>query len=73
MPEYQVSVVCSFLVKIQANSAAEAARLSEFFLTFSDGSSAEDKEKYQFEIKEIELTQNDSLEAVLLETDLFHK
>jgi hypothetical protein len=67
MPEYEVSITHSFLVKIQAKSAEDAARLSEFFLTYSDGSSEQEREKHDFKIEQIELTQNDAFEVNLLQ------
>lgn len=66
MPEYEVAVTHSFLVKIHAKSAEEAARLSEFFLSYSDGSSEQDRKEYQFKIEQIELTQNEAFEVNLV-------
>lgn len=66
MSEYEVSITHSFLVTIHAESAEDAARLSEFFVTYSDGSSQQDREKFKFRIERIELTQNETFEIALL-------
>jgi hypothetical protein len=67
MPEYRVSLTHSFLVTIHCNSAEEAARLTEGFVTYSDGSSSAEREKYKFSIEEIELTYNDAFEVEKIE------
>ncbi len=67
MPEYEVSITHSYIVKIQAKSAEDAALLSEFFVTYSDGSSQQDRERYHFKIERIELTQNEAFEVVSLQ------
>ena len=67
MPVYEVSITHSFLVKIQAESAKDAARLSEFFVSYSDGSLEQDREKHKFAIKRIEMTQTEAFEVNQLE------
>jgi hypothetical protein len=64
MPVYEVSLTHSFLVRIQAESAWDAARCSEFFLSYSDDSSEQDRQKHRFAIERIELTQNEAFEVV---------
>ena len=51
MPEYEVILTHSFVVKIRANSAEDAVRLSEFFVSYSDGSSEQDRKEQQFSRK----------------------
>ena len=72
MPVYEVSITHSFLVKIQAESAKDAAWLSEFFLSYSDGSSEQDKERHKFAIERIEMTQNETFEVNQLEDQTMH-
>ncbi|MBI4732087.1 MAG: hypothetical protein HY781_08185 [Chloroflexi bacterium] len=63
MPVYEVSITHSYLVKIKAESAEDAARLSEFFIVYSDGSVEKDREKYNFTFERIEMTQNETFEV----------
>lgn len=63
MPVYEISLTHSFLVKIQAESAVDAVQLSEFFVSYLDGSSEQDREKYKFAINTIKLIQNEVFEA----------
>jgi hypothetical protein len=67
MPVYEVSIVRSFVVKIQAESEKDATFLSEFFLSYSDGSLAHERERHKFLIEDIEMTQNEAFEAVQVE------
>jgi hypothetical protein len=67
MSTYEVSITHSFLVKIQAESAKDAARLSEFFLSYSDGSLEQDRKKYRFAIEMIDMTLNEAFEVNQLE------
>lgn len=63
MPLYEVSLSRAFVIKVEAKSAQDAAKLSEFYLGYSDESSEFDKERYGFEFKEIDLTINDVIEV----------
>jgi len=63
MPLYEVLVSRSFIVKIQAQTAKDAARLSEFFLGYADDSNERERKEYQFEFREIELVDNDVMEV----------
>ncbi len=67
MPLYEVSLTHSFLVKIQAESENDAARLSEYFVTFLDGSLKQDREKHKFLIEDIKMTQNEAFEISQIE------
>lgn len=67
MPVYRTTLVRAFSVVIDARDEVSAARLSEVFVGFSDDSNSIEKEKFNFEIQEIELIQNDVLETRLLE------
>ena len=63
MPLYEVSLSRAFVIKVEAESAQDAAKLSEFFLGYRDESTEIDKEEYGFEFREIEMTTNDVLEV----------
>lgn len=63
MPIYEVSLTHSYLVEIEAKSAKDAAQLSEFFVTYSDGSLEVDRQKYRFLIQNIEMTINEAFEV----------
>ena len=67
MPVYEVSIVRSFVVKIQAESEKDASFLSEFFLSYSDGSLEHEREKRKFIIEEIEMIQNEAFEVIQVE------
>ncbi len=67
MPLYHTVLTRSFDVIIDAEDENEAARLAEFFVGFADHSNISDREKFKFEIKSIELTENDVLETTLIE------
>jgi len=67
MPLYRTILVRSFDVIIDAKDESEASRLSEFFVGYADHSNSSDREKFKFEIKNIELVENDALEAALVE------
>lgn len=69
MPAYKVTLVRSFAVEIEARSPDDAARLSEFFIGYSDDSKAKDREEYSFVIRQIEIAQNDALETELMEEE----
>ncbi len=62
MPLYEVSLSRTYVIKIEAKSAQDAAVLSEFFLGYKDDSTESDKETFGFELKGIDLTANDVLE-----------
>lgn len=61
MPVFEVSLSRAFVLRVEAKSARDAAELSEFFLEYKDGSTKLDKEKYEFEFKEIDMTVNEVL------------
>jgi hypothetical protein len=67
MPLYEVSLSRTYVIKIEAKSARDAAVLSEFFLGHKDDSTESDKETFGFELKEIDLTANDVLEISRIE------
>jgi hypothetical protein len=67
MPLYRTVLVRSFDVTIEAEDENAALRLSEFFVGYADHSNSHDKEKFRFEIKNIEMTENDALETTLIE------
>jgi len=63
MPLYEVSLSRTFVIKVEAKSARDAARLSEFFLGCADDSNERERKEYQFEFREIELVDNDVMEV----------
>lgn len=67
MPVYRTVLVRSFDIIIEAEDEKEASRLSEFYVGYADHSNSYDREKFKFEIKNIEMTENDALETTLLE------
>ena len=70
MPLYKTVLVRSFEVIIDAKNEDDALWLAEFYVGYGDHSNISDREKFQFEIKHIELTENDTLEtAMITDTD----
>lgn len=67
MPIYKTTLVRTLVVIIEANSEDEAMELSEYFVVERDGSRPFDKENYKFEIKHIEMMENEALEVEPLE------
>jgi len=67
MPLYKTVLVRTFDVVIEAKDENEALHLAEFFVGYGDHSNSSDQEKFQFEIKHIELTENDAIEATIIE------
>jgi hypothetical protein len=65
MPVYRCTLVRSFAVEVQAQSAKEAKDFTEYFMGYCDDSTAEDRIKYNFEIQRIKMLQNDAIEADL--------
>ena len=63
MPTFDVSLIRSFIVTIEAESPEQAARLAELHTGYMDESNAADRKQFQFQIQEIEMTQNDSIEV----------
>lgn len=61
MPTFEVSLARSFVVKIQAQTAKDAATLSEFFLGYGDASGEQERKEHQFEFREINMVDNDVL------------
>jgi hypothetical protein len=67
MPLYRTVLVRSFDVIIEAEDKNDALRLSELFVGYADHSDSQYREKFKFEIKDIEMTENDALETTLIE------
>ncbi len=63
MPLYDVAVSRIFVVRIEANSKQEAAGLAPFYLGFKDSSEANDRELYNFEFKDIDMIENDTIDV----------
>jgi len=59
MPMFEVSLSRAFVIKVEAQSAKDAAELSEFFLGYKDDSTELEKEEYGFEFKEIDMVENE--------------
>ncbi len=66
MPLYRTTLVRSYAVTIESEDEKDAAKLAEFFVGFADFSNLPDREKFKFEIKEIELLENDSIDTILI-------
>ncbi len=63
MPTFEVGLARYFAVTIEAQNLEEALRLSEFFLgNCNDSSSEEERQEYQFQIKEIKMAQNEAFQ-----------
>ena len=60
MPLYEVSLSRTYVIKVEAKSAQDAVVLSEFFVGHKDDSTENEKEKFGFELKGIDLTSNDA-------------
>jgi len=76
MPEYEVALVRTFLVRIQAKNTENAKRFSEFYLGYIDESGESDRESNGFQIQEINMVQNDAIEVSptnLDEMELYNK
>jgi hypothetical protein len=69
MPLYHATLVRSYTVTIESKSEKEASGLAEFFVGFADFSDIADREKFQFEIKKIELIENDTIDVTLANND----
>lgn len=66
MPLYRAIIVRSYAVTIECETEEKAARLSEFFIGHSDLSTIGDREQQRFDIKSIELLENDAIEIEAL-------
>lgn len=67
MPKYRTVLVRTYLVEISADDEKSAARLSELYVGFKDSSNMVDRERFHFQIEEIEITENNALETSLVE------
>lgn len=63
MPTFEVSIARTFIVKIQAQTAKDAAGLSQGFLGYTDDSDEQERKELMFEFREIELVDNDVMEV----------
>lgn len=64
MKSFQVSLMKSYLVNINAENEEDAKRFSEIFTgDIQDISASNNQQNYKFEIKEIECTMNEAFEA----------
>ena len=63
MPVFDVSLIRSFRVSIDAGSAEQAMRLVELFVGYADAASDLERSKFRFQIHQIEMTQNDAVEV----------
>ena len=59
MPIFEVAVSRIFIIKIEAQSDQEAAGLAPFYLDFRDSSEAPDRERFNFEFKDIKMIENE--------------
>lgn len=65
MKKYQVVLSRGFLVSIEAENRRKAARLAEFYLgDCKDCSTKEERDLSKFSIENVEMTLNEALEVV---------
>lgn len=70
MPLYKTILTRTFDVIIEATDENAALRLVEFYVGYGDHSNQHDRDQFHFEIKHIELTENEGVEAnAVNETD----
>ena len=67
MPKYCTVLIRTYSVVINADDEKSAARLSELYVGFKDASNTVDRKKYNFQIEEIEINENNALETSLVE------
>ncbi|MCC6499738.1 MAG: hypothetical protein IT313_05660 [Anaerolineales bacterium] len=67
MPLFEVTLSRSFIVQIQAQNAEDAVRLTEGFVGSADSSNEEDRKEHQFELRDIELVDNDAIKVNRIE------
>ena len=67
MPTYDVTLVRSFRVLLEAENEEDAKRLAEFQIGYTDASSEADRQTYHFRIHEIEMTDNEAITVSLSE------
>jgi len=67
MPTYDVTLVRSFRVLLEAENEEDAKRLAEFYIGYTDSSSEADRQTYHFRIHEIEMTDNEAITVSLSE------
>lgn len=65
MPTYEVILSRSFLVKVKARNAKDAGQFVAGYIDERDDSAVEERKRLQFEIKEIELVDNDIINVAL--------
>ena len=63
MSTFDVSLARSFIVIIEAESDEHAARLAELYVGYMEESNEVDRKQFQFQIQEIEMTENDAIEV----------
>lgn len=64
MKTFEVILTKSYIVKIKAENEQQAKRYTEFFTgNIQDISRKEDRQKFRFEIKQIECTFNEAFES----------
>ena len=66
MPTFELFLNRIYKIAIQSNSAESAARLAEFFIGYGDLSTPRDRETHEFQIEEIEMIHNDTIEVSTL-------
>jgi hypothetical protein len=64
MKKYKVCLVRGYVVDLFAKNEKEAKKIAEFYIGGeNDLSTKSEREKYSFEIEEIEMTTNDAIDA----------
>jgi hypothetical protein len=66
MPTYEVILSRSYLVTVKARSAKAAGQFAAGYIDERDDSAVEERKRLRFEIKEIEMVDNDVIDVSAL-------
>jgi hypothetical protein len=66
MPTYEVILSRSYLVTVKARNAEAAGQFAAGYIDECDNSPIEGRKRLRFEIKEIELVDNDIIDVVVV-------
>ena len=69
MPKYLCTLARTFAVTIIAESSQKAAMLAEGFVGYTDDSDEQNRKEYAYEIEELEMVANDTVEVTLIRDD----
>ena len=63
MAEYMVTLTRSFAVTIEADTPEAARELAGLYVGYGDDSTADDRQRFSFAIRELEMTMNEAIEV----------